>query len=335
MSRHRVPVAILSAILSALVLIPLQPGGARAAPRPDAFVGVVIEDPDGTRLGVAGAFCGLRDAASMATIDPSRGAVVAVPPEPARADTGLRGLQAGAGAGDLVAVVPGTERGTAAAAAVTIDGAPAARAGAGVPSGAAITGSTTAVVAGGFASDDLRDALAAGEGDGTVPERLLATLDAVWTVGTCKARPSDAFLIVTGPADAPVAPARGLPAARRRVAGALNHLGGTLAADELADRLLDSAALPHPEGPGAPEIYLSLLQPPGGFDAAELLAQAYAHSASATPSASAPTAASRLGAARGGGRDPGPTYIALGLLAIGFATAVIAIARRLRTMKDQ
>lgn len=322
-------------IVSALALpvVALLPARADAAPRSDAFIAVAIVNPDGRQLGTAGAFCGLRDAASMATIDPSHGAVVSVPPEPELADASLRRLQAGDGADDLVAGVPGTGQGTGAAAAVTFHGDPAASTGARVASGAAVTGPTVAIVAGGFASDDLGGALAAAEGDDSVPERLLAVLNAVWSVGTCKARPSDAFLIVTGQDDVPVVPARGLPAARRRVAGALSHLGGTLAADELADKLLRSAALPHPQGAGAPEIYLSLLQPPGGFDAVDLLAQAYAQSARNSPSAP-PSASRTLDPERRDGRDSGPPYVVLGLLAIGFAAAVIGIARRVRTMKD-
>ena len=324
------------ALAVALAVVVLVPAGAGAAPRSDAFIAVAIVDPDGRQLGTAGAFCGLRDAASMATIDPSHGAVVSEPPEPERAGASLQRLQAGAGPDVLVAGVPGTEQGTGAAAAVTFAGEPAASTGLRVASGAAVTGPTAAIVAGGFASHDLRDASAAAEGDGLVPERLLAALNAVWSAGTCKARPSDAFLIVTGPDDVVVAPARGLPAARRRVAGALSHLGGTLAADELADELLDSAALPHPQGADAPEIYLSLLQPPGGFDAVELLAQAYAQSeeVSASTSPTSPSAGGTLHPDRGDGRGSGLPYVVLGLLAVGSAAAVIGIARRLRTMKD-
>ncbi len=331
--RRRLAVTLRIVSALALPVIALLPARTAAAPRSDAFIAVAIVDPGGRQLGTAGAFCGLRDAASMAAIDPSYGAVVSEPPEPERADASLRRLQAGAAPDELVAEVPGTEQGTGAAAAVTFHGDPAASTGARVASGAAVTGPTAAIVAGGFASDDLGDALAAAEGDGPVPERLLAVLNAVWSVGTCKARPSDAFLIVTGPDDALVVPARGLPAARRRVAGALSHLGGTLAADELADKLLDSAALPHPRGADAPEIYLSLLQPPGGFDAVELLAQAYAQSARSSPSTS-PSAGGTLDPEGGDGRDSGPPYVVLGLLAIGFAAAVIGIARRMRTMKD-
>ena len=325
----------LSVLLAAVALaaVALLPSAASGAPRSDAFIAVAIVDPDGRQLGTAGAFCGLRDAASMATIDPSHGAVVSQPPEPARADASLRQLEDGVGAGELVAGVPGADRGTAAAAAVTFDGDPAASTGARVISGAAVAGTAAAAVAGGFPSQDLSDAVAAAEGNGPMPERLLAALKAVWSVGTCRARPSDAFLIVTEAGDGPVVPARGLPAARRRVAGALSHLGGTLAADELADKLLDAAALPHPQGAGAPHIYLSLLQPPGGFDAVELLAQAYAQSAPGSASTS-PSAGRTLDPERDDGRDSGVSYVVLGLLAVGLVAAVIGIARRLQTMKD-
>jgi uncharacterized Ntn-hydrolase superfamily protein len=132
--------------------------------------------------------------------------------------------------------------------------------------------------------------------DRPLAERLLAALGAAERSGGDRRcgdqRGSSAFLIVTDPQDRPVVPARDLDRARRRQRHVLDTLGGHVASDELADRLLGAAALPRPSGPGAPAVYLSILQPRGGFDAVDLLRQAYAQTAapSGSPGAPSPTA---------------------------------------------
>ena len=84
------------------------------------------------------------------------------------------------------------------------------------------------------------------------------------------------------------------------VIGVLKDVSGQLAADELEDELLRAGSIPHPTGPHAPTLYVSLLASPQGFGAVTLLRQAYEqiNAASATPSASAveptATAAGRL-----------------------------------------
>jgi hypothetical protein len=136
--------------------------------------------------------------------------------------------------------------------------------------------------------------------------------------------------VLASPGEGLIAPGRGLRAARLRTKTVISQAGGSLAADELSDRLLEAAAIPHPEGQGAPDVYLSLMQPPGGFAVIPLLRQAYEQtsSVSGTPSPS-PRGASETAP---GGRA---ARIAVVGLLIGLAVAVFGIARRLRQMNDE
>ncbi len=172
------------------------------------------------------------------------------------------------------------------------------------------------------------------ETTGSPAERLLSALEAAWPADACRGRPSAAFLVLTSPGEDLVAPGRGLRAARLRTKGVIAQLGGTLAADELADRLLEAASIPHPQGPGAPALYLSLLQPPGGFDVVPLLRQAYEQTAStpdAAPSVGTPTTA----APTSGGTGIVRGALVAAALAIGVLIAIVGIARRLRQMNDE
>jgi hypothetical protein len=311
--------------LAGAVALAWHPGPARAAAPGrigGPYLGIVLADPQDRLLGAAGASCGLRDAVSMATIDPSSGAVVAEPASPASTEAALVWL---GGQGAVPAI------GTATAAV---------RAGAPRPAahgpGTRI-GASTAAIGAGLRVHGPAAAVRAAEGGGTPVERLLAALDAAWPPDACAGRPSAAFLVVTRPGEDLIAPGLGLPAARRRTKGVIAQLGGSLAADEVADRLLDAAALPHPQGPGAPDVYLSLMQPPTGFDVVPLLRQAFEQASSPAPSSSpsgpggASAPGSPAGSASGGGVEG---RLAVGALIAGLLIAVVGIGRRLRQMNE-
>jgi len=159
---------------------------------------------------------------------------------------------------------------------------------------------------------------------GSLAERLLDALDAGNRGGGDRRcgpqRASSAFLIVTGPLGSVVIPARGLDGVAKKQRQILDSLGGQIAADEIAARLLEAAALPRPVGPGKPPVYLSLLQPRGGFDAVDLLRQAY--DAAQSPASAAPTT-TPASSPSATGRTPGPGRERTGL--DGFA-AVAAVA---------
>lgn len=331
--------ALLRATLAATALLAsssvvLAPVARAAGPGP--FVAVAGVDPGARTVGVAGSSCGLRDASAMAVVAPGRGAAALEPPDPGSADAALGSLRAGGEPAAITDVAAG--RGARSAAVATMSGTGAARIGAPVGGGDTRTGPRTALIAAG-AGGDLDAAAAAAEGAGSLGERLIGSLEAAWKPSSCAGRPTDAFVIVAGPTSAPLAPADGLRAARARVRDVLATSGGSVAADELADRLLEAAALPRPRGPGAPDVYLSLLQPPGGFDAVALLRQAYDQTQGETdrPSPSVAASAGRTldPESRSSGPGTGAAIAVVAVLVVGLIAAVAGIARRLRAMKEE
>jgi hypothetical protein len=164
-------------------------------------------------------------------------------------------------------------------------------------------------------------------------ERLLGALEATAAAHACDGRPSAAFLIVSRPQGTPLVPARGLAAARSRQRGVLKHLSGQLAADELEDRLLGAGSIPHPTGPRAPAVYVSLLASPEGFGAVTLLRQAYDQINAGSPTAS-PIATAAPSPARDASSSDRGHVLVIGLLVIGAIAAILGIARRLRRLDD-
>jgi hypothetical protein len=173
-------------------------------------------------------------------------------------------------------------------------------------------------------------------------ERLLSALEATAAGRACNGRPSSAFLIVSRAGDRPVVPARGLSAARTRQRNVLKDVSGQLAADELEDKLLNAGSIPHPRGPRAPAVYVSLLASPAGFGAVALLREAYQqiNAGSSTPSASEPSTTAtttttatetpaHVGDSGGAGR-----VVVIGLLVLGAIAAVLGIAKRLRRLDE-
>ena len=262
-----------SALVAAIwCLLSLTPGHAEAP----WVVAIVATDPLTHQVGAAGAECAPEDAAAMATIFPGHGAAVTFP-----TNVGIsNGLLSALGHGPASAVVAGA-RATPEArrdrvfAAATIGKEGAAAVGSRVENGGEWVGPQGAIVTVGVAPGVLTQGAAALQASGSFARRLVASLEATAGPHDCHGHPSSAFVIVAGPHAGRLVPARGLAAARDRQRAVLAHQGGTLAADELEDALLHAGAIPRPEGPHAPEVYLSLLQGPAGFGAVGLLQQAY------------------------------------------------------------
>jgi hypothetical protein len=101
-------------------------------------------------------------------------------------------------------------------------------------------------------------------------------------------------------------------------------VGKTIAADQVSDLILEAVALKRPTGPGRPDLYLSLIQPEFGFNAVDLLGQAFRQlqsSPAPTPAAGpgvAPVAAAPASAGTSVRERVGwvVAWIALGLVAL-------------------
>lgn len=251
-----------------------------------ATITIAAVDRASGEVGVAGAGCGRTDPAAAAVLVPGigAGAIQGGSVDPRSAERLLVALRSGAGA-HRAARSAATSQPIASAvqiAVTTVDGPVAAivepgsrtQVGQRTQEGAAILGE-------GLTSGAPLEAAAAAyrSNGGSLADRLLTSLQAADAHGgdrrCADQRASSAFLIVATVNDSPVVPARGIAEARRRVRRVIAQLDDTSAADELADRLLEAAALPRPDGARAPSVYLSILQPPGGFDAVALLRQAF------------------------------------------------------------
>ncbi len=317
-----------------------------------ATIVIVAVDRSTGEVGAVGSSCAAVDLAGVAVLVPGEGAAAVLG---ARGDApaeemleSLHGADAGAVLREAkrldpdgtlrfaVAVLPGR-------AAVGGRGTAAPVAGAGAATSAAAQGEWLRN------ESEVRRALDAFEAArGPLAQRLLDALDAGNRGGgdrRCgRQRASSAFLIVTDRLGSVVVPARGSAGVHRRQRHILSTLGGQIASDEITDRLLEAAALPRPTGPGAPSVYLSLLQPRRGFDAVSLLRQAYeetAASATPTPDASSEPAASsaavRAGAATSSAGSPGAPGALTAVLAIAAAVVVLVLvlARRSRRASDR
>lgn len=266
------------------------------APPASATITIVGVDRGSGEVGAVGSSCAPVDLAATAVLVPGVGAATVLGPREERAAARLlRSLDEGSAA-DVLRRVERRDADAVHRYAVAVLPPTTAVGGAGVapPIAGARTGATAAVQGEWLRDpDQVARALTAFEGSrGPLAERLLDALDAGNRGGgdrRCGSqRASTAFLIVAGPLGSIVIPARGLDDVRHEQQQVLNSLGGQIAADEVADRLLEVAALPRPVGPGAPPVYLSLLQSRHGFDAVTLIRQAYEESqASASPTASA------------------------------------------------
>ncbi len=308
-----------------------------AAPA-EATVSIVATDPATGEVGVAAASCVQFDLARIATVVPGKG--VAVSQGQLRVTDPLRmmhTLRSGASAPEALLHVAGSAPGGDPAgqyAVVTTDGA-VIRTGPGLPRVAAdATATSIAVVGNDLLSRAVVDRAEAAflRAKGTLADRLIAALTASSAAGgdrRCHSQTATAaFIIVASPDRQPVVPIRGLPGVARRRAAVLKMVGKSVAADELGDLLRDAAALKRPEGEGAPDLYLSLIQPAHGFNAVELLDQAYRQlQASRTPAPSATPASghgqsqSPVGAMGDGSQSNGVgwavAWVALGLVALG------------------
>jgi uncharacterized Ntn-hydrolase superfamily protein len=306
-----------------------------SAPPASATIVIVAVAPGSGEVGAVGSSCAPVDLAGAAVLVPGVGAATVLGPREERTAGKLLRKLDEEGAVAVLRRVEGLNPDGAHRYAVAV-----------LPPSTAIggTGAAPPIARAG------RVATAAGQGDrlrnpdqvdraleafdasrGALPDRLLAALDAGNRGGgdrRCgRQRATSAFLIVTDPLGSVVIPARGLEDVRRKQQQILNTLGGQIASDEVADRLLEAAALPRPVGPGAPSVYLSLLQPRGGFDAVTLLRQAFEGSqASATPTPTA-TAVHTQDPARS---DGGPDGV-MAMLVLGAAVVVVlALTRRRR-----
>jgi hypothetical protein len=296
-------------------------------------VAIVATDPVTHEVGATGAECAPEDAAAMASILPGRGAGVTLPTDPAASDRLLASLSTH-GAAD---VLTSTRQRTSAAsrrvfAVATLGEVGATWVGRRVLGGGEWVGPGAAEVTVGVAPEVLtRGAHALGRHAG-LAERLLGALEATAAGHACSGRPSAAFLIVSEAGETPLVPARGLAAARARQRGVLKHLSGQLAADELEDRLLGAGSIPHPSGPHAAKVYVSLLASPEGFSAVTLLHQAYDQITAGSPTAAPPASAPSPAHDRSSGSDG--HVIVIGLLVIGAIAAVLGISRRLRRLDE-
>ena len=314
-----------------------------AAPSASATITVVAVDQATGEVGAVGSSCAPVDLAGSAVLVPDVGAAVVLGPRGEQpAGSLLRKLDEG-DAGTVLRKVEGLNPDGAHRYAVAVLPPSTATGGTGAaPPVAGAARTATAAAQGEWLRNpsQLDRALAAFDAShGLLANRLLDALDAGNLGGgdrRCgRQRASSAFLIVTGPLGSVVIPARGLDHVQQKQRQILNTLGGQIASDEVADRLLEAAALPRPVGPGAPSVYLSLLQPRRGFDAVMLLGQAYRASRTIptatptdTPTATAKASASTTTRAEGTqdperttGRPDGVTAIVL----VGAAAVIVLI----------
>jgi hypothetical protein len=314
-------------------LLPLTPGHADA---PWA-VAIVATDPLTHQVGAAGAECAPEDAAAMATIVPGRGAAVTFPTNVRTSNGLLYALRHGPAS----AVVAGARdtpeaRQDRVFAAATIGKEGAAAVGSHVENGGEWVGLDAAIVTVGVAPGVLTQGAGALQAKGSLAQRLVASLEATAGAHDCHGHPSAAFVVVAGQHASPLVPARGLEAARNRQRSVLAHQGGTLAADELEDALLEAGAIPRPKGPHAPEVYFSLLQGPAGFGAVDLLQQAYdathpqaTASASLAPTLTPTSTPASVAPGDGGHARKSVGYLVVAVLLVAAVVALLLIARRL------
>jgi uncharacterized Ntn-hydrolase superfamily protein len=297
-----------------------------------ATVSILAVDPTTGQVGVAAAACVQYDLGRIVTLVPGVGVAVsqghARPEDPMRFLTALRSGTSSESA--LEQAVGSHIPSTAQYAVVTLGGGAAYTAGAKAPKVAAQDPATSLMVIG----TDLPNigvvhaaGMAFAGATGDLPSRLLAALRASSKAGgdrRCHAQTATAaLLIVARPGEDPVVPSRGLKGVRHRQAKVMQMIGKTVAADEMGDLMREAAALRRPTGPGAPDVYLSLIQSPQGFDAVALISQAYRQlqaSPSPSPVAAPPVAVPAPAAARGPsvGERAGwvLAWIALGLVAL-------------------
>jgi uncharacterized Ntn-hydrolase superfamily protein len=300
-----------------------------------ATVSILAVDPATGQVGVAAASCVSYDLARIVTLVPGKGVAVTQGRQ-RRADPLrlMRAMRSGASAQAVLDRVAGPTSGQDPRqyAVVTADGAVAERTGAAAPATVGDVSYPSMVVVG---NDLMRREVADRAGrafeaaTGSLADRLLAALRASSVAGgdrRCGSQTATAaLLIVAGPDRKPLVPSRGLAGVRARRAAVFKMVGKTIAADQVSDLLLEAAALKRPTGPGRPDLYLSLIQPEFGFNAVELLGQAYRQlrsSPSPTPAATpAPTGGSASATA-----SKGPSiaeragwvvaWVALGLVAL-------------------
>lgn len=259
-----------------------------------ATVAILAVDPTTGQVGVAAASCVQYDLARIVTLVPGTGVAVsqghARTSDPVQLLTALR-----SGATSEAALEHGVRSplpDAAQYAVVTLGGGSALEAGANAPRVTADDGGSTVMAIG----NDLPNiavvhaaGMAFAKANGDLATRLLAALQASSAAGGDRRcfsqRATAALIMVASPGQDPIVPIRGLGAVKRRQAAVLGQVGQTIAADQVGDLLREAAALKRPTGPGKPDLYLSLIQPAHGFNAVELLAQAYRQlRASPTPS---------------------------------------------------
>jgi hypothetical protein len=305
-------------------------------------VAITATDPTTHEVGATGAECAPEDAASMATILPGHGAAVALPTDATTSDRFLAAL-AHQSAPDTLATAKHHTSGLEGRvlAVATLSDVGATWVGGSVLGGGEWVGPGAAEVTVGVSPSVLAQGAHALGRHAPLPERLLSALEATAAGRACNGRPSSAFIIVSEPGQLAVVPARGLSAARTRQRNVLKDVSGQLAADELEDELLRAGSIPHPTGPHAPTLYVSLLASPQGFGAVTLLRQAYEqiNAASATPSASAvePTATAAAAVstpAHVRSADDAGRVLVIALLVLGGVAAILGISRRLRHLDE-
>lgn len=329
------------AFLSLSVVIVGTVGIARPA---SATITIVAVDQGSGEVGAVGSSCAPVDLAGAAVLVPDVGAAVVLGPREERSAGRLLHKLDEGDAGGVLRKVEGLNPDDTHRYAVAVLPPSTVVGGSGTAPPIAWAARTkTAAAQGEWLRDPVQvdRALAAFDrAHGPLAERLLDALDAGNVGGgdrRCgRQRATSAFLIVTGPLGSVVIPARGLEDVHRKQQQILNSLGSQIASDEVADRLLEAAALPRPVGPGAPTVYLSLLQPRRGFDAVTLLRQAYVETqATPTPSPAPPAVSSVPTATTAPPGDPartngGPDGVTAVLLIGAAVVIVLALTRRSR-----
>ena len=308
-----------------------------------ATVSLVAVDPATGQVGVAAASCGQFDLARIATVLPGVGAAVSQGRQrrgdPLALLNAMRSASTAQEALDRAAPAGAAGGDARQYGVATLSGGTAMRTGSQLPPGAAETSADTVVVTGNSLKspkvvERAQSAFLAAPGD--LAHRLIAGLLASSAAGgdrRCHSQTAtSAFIIVASPGRRPVIPIRGLPGVALRRQKVLDMVGKTVAADELGDLLRDASGLRRPSGPGSPDLYLSVIQPAHGFNAAELLAQGYRQLLASpsptpppTPSSPSPTTAPATSTGTSGGH--GALYA--GLIVVGLL-AIAAIARRSR-----
>jgi hypothetical protein len=313
-----------------------------AAPPASATITIVAVDQRTGDVGAIGSSCAAVDLAGAAVLVPSVGAATVLGPREERpAGSLLRKLDEG-DAGDILRSVERLNPDGSHRYAVAVLPPSTSVGGTGAAPPIAGSGrSVTAAAQGEWLRNpaDVQRALDAfDEAGGPLAERLLDALDAGNQGGgdrRCgRQRATTAFLMVTGPLGSVVIPARGLEDVKRKQRQILTTLGGQIASDEVADRLLEAAALPRPVGPGKPSVYLSLLQPRRGFDAVTLLRQAFEETrASPAPSVTATPIPDTVAPVPEGTNDEPDGVTAVFLLGAA-GVIVLALSRRSRRRSE-